>query len=809
MATQNSKVIALLTCILFNIPFLYADSEQQIILTANQKSILESRVRDVYNGIDDNVRNGVSIAAYGGASSKWAYSYMYSNKQKNELLDTTMVFETGVITELFTVAAILKLSEQGKVRFDHKVSRYLPKYPGVPEEITIEHLLQNKSGLRDYLNDVYLVQRVWERFPLTDHTPLKILEFLGDPIFKAGEKIMYCRTNYLLLALIVEQASGMTFSEYLRNTFFVPLGLQRTFVGYYETDSSVIMSGIVDTTFVTWGGDMKDVPSTARFTIQFGTGNIVSTPSEIAKWGYMLLSGRVLQKKSLEKILSFSKDLKDEFIGAGLKKIILNGRPLYGIVSTLYGYDSFLFYDSSNSIAVCGVLNETHKNILFKSSTSTLYESIFDFLKPKKEEPYNLKFRNVRLYINMTKFTIGRGDKVVGMLEFDEESKNNTSVQANVKVQCSDPDIKLLSSTSTEMIYAQGRINWNNILYFEVDKNATLNRLIHFNVIVKPVKGTLITDTFVVSVPLAGYGRSAYFNGDPSAAVLRTVQSTHRLTSAFTLEACIKPSSDMEKGRSYSIAYYGFKIRCAVVNRSINLIVWHGNAYSSTTTSDSVLTYDVWQHVAVQWDGINAPIMFLNGKKIKTTSSFSNQFDFLFDDQMKVFVIGNTPAFNSSPQPFLGYIDNIRLWGNVRTEKQISDNMKVSNPPNKSLLLFNGTFDEFITVQEGTEAEYIGLFEQCEFGEQYNPMTVGIEDLNEDEQMHLNFNNNILSVKSEEPMYGTIKIYTLTGEEVFSDNIKEATDNYSVQTHNITQNRIYMIQLLNGDNNKLFTLYHE
>ncbi len=810
MFTVRLLLPTVLLCILSNCAYVFAADEKQITLTEGQKELLESKVRDVFAGTDANVKQGVSIASYGGTYGKWAFASEYSNKDKFEILDTSMVFEVGAITELFTAAAIMKLSEQGKLRLDHTISRFLPKYPAISEKITIEQLLLHKSGLRDYMNDIYLIQNVWERFPSTIHSPTKIPATLGDPLYEPGKQTMYSRTNYLVLALIVEAASGTTYAEYLRNVFFKPLDMKRTFVGYYETDSSRYMSGIVDTTFETWGGDMKDIPNTARYTIQFGIGNIISTPSEIAKWGYMLLSGRILQKKSLDKILSFSKDLKNEFIGAGVRKMFVNERPLYGVVSSLYGYESFVLYDSVNNISFCGVLNETHNKILFKSSLHTLYENVFDIFNPKKAEPYNLKFRKVSLYIDNNKMIVGRGDNVNGSVEFSDLSNNNSSVKTTIKVSCNDPDIKLLQSTFSERIYGQGRFHWFNILRFQVDKNAKLNRQVTFSVVVSPDMGTIIEDTFLVTVPLSGYGRSAYFkSSDSTAAVLRTIQNTHQLSSAFTLEACIKPSSEMKKNRYYSIAYYGYKIRCFVFNRSINLILWHNNSFSSLTTSDSILHYDIWQHIAVQWNGLSTPSIFINGKVVKTSSSYSTQYSGFFNDKMKVFVIGNTPSFNNSAQPFCGYIDNVRLWGKVRSEKQIYDNMKLTNPLDRNSLLIDATFDKIISVQEGETAEFSGLFEQCDFGEQYNSTSVKVNESEGEEQFRLYCHNGTLNINSDIPIYGKISVYTSLGEEIFSENMPFESGSYSIHLQNIIPNKWYVVRLLNDKYAKMFTVYNQ
>ena len=101
--------------------------------------------------------------------------------------------------------------------------------------------------------------------------------------------------------------------------------------------------------------------------------------------------------------------------------------------------------------------------------------------------------------------------------------------------------------------------------------------------------------------------------------------------------------------------------------------------YSSQTFTNSVIQDGVWQHVALQWDGTNTPQILYNGKKQSVTSTFSTLFSGLYDDKLKVFSIGNTPTYVSNPQAFNGSIDNVRFWGRVLTEKEINNNMKLTD----------------------------------------------------------------------------------------------------------------------------------
>ena len=155
-------------------------------LTEAVKKSLNYKVRSFYESVHYNVRQGISAAAYAGKAGKWAYAYKYSNEMKSELLDTTMVFEAGEITELFTAAAILYLVERGKINLSDRIGKYFNNYENVPGTITIEQLLYHKSGLRDYWDDIHLIRSIWQRSPTKEYMPILIPATLGKTNSRSG-----------------------------------------------------------------------------------------------------------------------------------------------------------------------------------------------------------------------------------------------------------------------------------------------------------------------------------------------------------------------------------------------------------------------------------------------------------------------------------------------------------------------------------------------------------------------------------------------------------------------------------------------
>lgn len=133
---------------------------------------------------------------------------------KERLLTNESIFEIGSSTKGFTAMGIMQLKEKALLSYEDSPGKFFPElhYPGV----RIKHLLSHTSGIEDFLawteQDID-VSRI--------HSNADIIQKLSEKnrpaVFTAGEGVRYSNTNYLLLASIIELASGMPFDEYLRD----------------------------------------------------------------------------------------------------------------------------------------------------------------------------------------------------------------------------------------------------------------------------------------------------------------------------------------------------------------------------------------------------------------------------------------------------------------------------------------------------------------------------------------------------------------------------------------------------------------
>ncbi len=136
------------------------------------------------------------------------------------------VFQLASVSKMFTAIAILKLAEQKKLSVTEPLQKYFPDFPYTGT--TIEHLLTHKSGLPNYLYFYYQYAKT-DTVPLTNRRVLELMQaYKPLPYFKPGRRFMYSNTNYVLLALLVEQISGQPFQDFVKQEIFDKSGMKNT-----------------------------------------------------------------------------------------------------------------------------------------------------------------------------------------------------------------------------------------------------------------------------------------------------------------------------------------------------------------------------------------------------------------------------------------------------------------------------------------------------------------------------------------------------------------------------------------------------
>lgn len=233
---------------------------------------------------------GVAVLVARDGQILFQGGYGLADVEKKTPITTETKFRIGSVTKQFTAAAIMKLAEQGKLSVDDPLAKYFPDVPNA-KEIKLRHLLNHTSGLGSYTDRADFFQGVTK--PVAPEA--LIVSMSKDKTeFVPGTNYKYCNSGYFLLAEIVAKVSGQPFADYLRTTFFEPLGLK---------DTGIFVNANPPANAATGYSVNKDKATVALdwdMSWAGGAGAIYSTVGDLCRWTEALHAGKVLNAASLK-----------------------------------------------------------------------------------------------------------------------------------------------------------------------------------------------------------------------------------------------------------------------------------------------------------------------------------------------------------------------------------------------------------------------------------------------------------------------------------------------------------------------------
>ncbi|HGJ66829.1 TPA: DUF3471 domain-containing protein [bacterium] len=257
----------------------------------------------------------------------------------------------GSITKQFTASAILKLQEEGKLSVNDKLSKFIPDFPR-GDEVTVHQLLTHISGIQSYTSKPDFMNKV-----LYEVKPEELIEyFKNDPYnFNPGEKWMYNNSGYFLLGYIVEKISAMSFDDYLKKTFFEPLGMKNT--GIHKSRE------ILENEAYGYSYENGKFQKATNWDMSWagGAGALYSTVGDLYLWNEAVFNGKVLNEESLKSAftpvkLNDGTEPKELGGGYGYGWVVMEHRGLKTILhgGGLNGFNSDLtrYSDISATVVV-------------------------------------------------------------------------------------------------------------------------------------------------------------------------------------------------------------------------------------------------------------------------------------------------------------------------------------------------------------------------------------------------------------------------------------------------------------------------
>lgn len=289
----NEK-LRFLTLVFFTILLTFSTLEAQ---TQTDK---EAQVNALMLGQDYEKKPGAAILVVENGKIVYQKGYGAANVENNRAITSDTAFDLASITKQFTAMAILQLAERDKLSLDDSLRKFYPEFPAYADKITVRHLLNHTSGVADYI-ELFLKSGKLEAggkpsgFEPTGNDTVKILSEQKEPLFAAGERWAYSNSGYVILAKIVEKASGMRFSQFIKKNIFEPLKMTQSVV-YDETKPKILNRAV---SYQKQGDAYKDVDYTPLNLI-YGDGSINSTIEDLAKWDAALYTEKLVKAATLK-----------------------------------------------------------------------------------------------------------------------------------------------------------------------------------------------------------------------------------------------------------------------------------------------------------------------------------------------------------------------------------------------------------------------------------------------------------------------------------------------------------------------------
>src|SRR5499427_9449189 len=138
------------------------------------------------------------------------------------------IFESGSVAKQFTAAALVLLQQDGKLSLDDPVRKYIPELPDYGAPLTIRHLLNHTSGIRDWGTVMSLTGAGRGDRVISQDLALDVITHQRALDFTPGAEYSYSNSGYNLAAIIVERVSTQRFADFIAERLFKPLGMNES-----------------------------------------------------------------------------------------------------------------------------------------------------------------------------------------------------------------------------------------------------------------------------------------------------------------------------------------------------------------------------------------------------------------------------------------------------------------------------------------------------------------------------------------------------------------------------------------------------
>lgn len=298
------------------------------------------------------------------------------------MIDSTTAFHVASSSKPLTGVAILRLVQENRLSLDDSIQKFFPglPYPGV----TVKMLLNHRSGIPNYL--YFMSNNKWgigpdnkwnHQFATNQDVIDMMIDKKPDRTAAPDKRFHYSNTNYLLLASIIEKVSGIPFPQYMKEKFFTPLQMNRSYIFTLSDTLHATPTFTHNSTF--WEYDFLDQT--------YGDKNLYTTPRDMLKFDQALYTDQLLMAALQDSAYKpYSQERKSVHnYGLGFRlQVLPNGKKIVYHFGKWHGTNAAFarLIDEKVTIIIMG--NKANRGIYDAAQLS--YKMFGDYAPGKEEE---------------------------------------------------------------------------------------------------------------------------------------------------------------------------------------------------------------------------------------------------------------------------------------------------------------------------------------------------------------------------------------------------------------------------------------
>jgi CubicO group peptidase (beta-lactamase class C family) len=242
LTTACVFVVTTIAFVSFVAPTVFGQEKKSTSVKSSPTESVTAQVDKLFAQLDKPDSPGCALGIIKDGKLIYTRGYGMANLDYGIPLSSKSVFDLESISKQFTAMSILLLVNRGKLSLDDEVQKFVPELPRYQSAITIRHLINHTSGIRNHVQLAELAGMRGEDVHQTSNDYLELIARQKELNFKPGDEWVYNNSGYFLLGLIVNRVSGKSLPEFAQENIFKPLGMNHTH--FHDDRSSIVQNRV-------------------------------------------------------------------------------------------------------------------------------------------------------------------------------------------------------------------------------------------------------------------------------------------------------------------------------------------------------------------------------------------------------------------------------------------------------------------------------------------------------------------------------------------------------------------------------------